>query len=112
MQAQLSLRLCGVTKNLNLSSLDLESAYNPGLASDSSRQSNLAPKQCRHGKHTRREQGQTQCGLLRKAMTNPDNILKNRGVILLTKVYIVKPMVFPMVMHGCESWTIIKKAEC
>ena len=60
----------------------------------------------------RREQGQTQCGLLRKAMTNPDNILKNRGVILLTKVYIVKPMVFPMVMHGCESWTIIKKAEC
>ena len=48
--------------------------------------------------------------LRRKAMTNLDSILKNRGIILLTKVYIVKAMVFPVVMYGCESWTI-KKAE-
>ena len=52
-QAQPSLRLCGVPKNLNLSGLDLGSALNPGPASDSSRQSNLEPKQCRLGKHTR-----------------------------------------------------------
>ena len=56
-QAQPSLRLCGVPENLNLSGLDLGSAYNPGPASDSSQQSNLEPKQCRQGKHTRREQG-------------------------------------------------------
>ena len=62
MQAQLSLRLCGVPEYLNLSGLDLGSAYNPGPASDSSRQSNREPKQCRQGKHTLREQGQTQCG--------------------------------------------------
>ena len=43
-------------------------------------------------------------------MTNPDSILKNREVTLPTKVYIVKAMVFPVVMHGYESWTI-KKAE-
>ena len=49
-------------KYLNLSGLDLGSAYNPGPASDSSQQSNLEPKQCRQGKHTLREQGQTQCG--------------------------------------------------
>ena len=42
-----------------MSGLDLGSAYNPGPASDSSQQNNLEPKQCRHGKHTRREQGQT-----------------------------------------------------
>ena len=44
-------------------------------------------------------------------MTNLDNILKNRDITLTTKVYIVKAMVFPVVMYGCESW-IIKKAEC
>ena len=53
---------CGVPKYLNLSGLDLGNAYNPGLASDSSRQSKLEPKHCRQGKHTRHEQGQTQCG--------------------------------------------------
>ena len=47
----------------------------------------------------------------RKAMTNLDSILKHREIILLTKVHIVKAMVFPVVMYGCESWTI-KKAEC
>ena len=43
-------------------------------------------------------------------MTNLDNILKNREITLLTKVCLVKAMVFPLVMYGCESWTI-KKAE-
>ena len=57
MQAQSSLRLCGVPKNLNLSSFDLGSALNPEPASDSAWQSNLEPEQCRLGKHTRREQG-------------------------------------------------------
>ena len=47
----------------------------------------------------------------RKAMTYLDSILKSRDITLLTKVYLVKPMVFPVVMDGCESWTI-KKAEC
>ena len=46
----------------------------------------------------------------RKAMTNLDNILKNRDITLPTKVCLVKAMVFPVVMYGCESWTI-KKAE-
>ena len=47
------------------------------------------------------------CLLLgRKAVTNLDNILKNRDITLLTKVHIVKAMVFPVVMYGCESWTI------
>ena len=46
----------------------------------------------------------------RKAMTNLDSILKSRDVTLLTKVRIVKAMVFPVVMYGCESWTI-RKAE-
>ena len=46
----------------------------------------------------------------RKAMTNLDSILKSRGITLLTNVHIVKAMVFPVVMYGCESWTI-KKAE-
>ena len=46
----------------------------------------------------------------RKAMTNLDNILKNRDITLLTKIRIVKAMVFPVVMYGCESWTI-RKAE-
>ena len=52
------------------------------------------------------------CLLLgRKVMTNLDNILKSRDISLPTNVHIVKAMVFPVVMCGCESWTI-KKAEC
>ena len=52
------------------------------------------------------------CLLLgRKAMTKLDSILKSRDVTLSTKVHLIKAMVFPVVMHGCESWTI-KKAEC
>ena len=52
------------------------------------------------------------CLLLgRKAMTNLDSLLKSRNITLPTKVHIVKAMVFPVVMYGCESWTI-KKAEC
>ena len=47
----------------------------------------------------------------RKAMTNLDSILKSRDITLLTKVRLVKAMVFPVVMYGCESWTI-KKGEC
>ena len=47
----------------------------------------------------------------RKVMTNPDGILKSRDITLPTKIHLVKAMVFPVVMHGCESWTI-KKAEC
>ena len=47
----------------------------------------------------------------RKAMTNLDSVLKSRGITLLTKVCIVKAMIFPVVMYGCESWTV-KKAEC
>ena len=47
----------------------------------------------------------------RKAMTNPDSILKSRDITLPTKVCILKSMVFPIVMYGCESWTM-KKAEC
>ena len=46
----------------------------------------------------------------RKAMTNPDSILKSRDITLPTKVHLVKAMVFPLVIYGCESWTI-KKAE-
>ena len=49
--------------------------------------------------------------LVRKAVTNLDSILKSRDITLLTKVHLVKAMVFPVVMHGCECWTI-KKAEC
>ena len=47
----------------------------------------------------------------RKVMTNLDSILKNRNITLPTEVCLIKPMVFPVVMYGCESWTI-KKAEC
>ena len=51
------------------------------------------------------------CLLLgRKVMTNLDSTLKSRDITLRTKVHLVKPMVFPVVMYGCESWTI-KKAE-
>ena len=46
-----------------------------------------------------------------KAVTNLDTILKSRDITLLTKVDLVKAMVFPVVMYGCESWTV-KKAEC
>ena len=46
----------------------------------------------------------------RKAVTNLDSILKSRDITLLTKVHLVKAMVFPIVMYGCESWTM-KKAE-
>ena len=52
------------------------------------------------------------CLLLgRKVMTNLDSILKSRDITLPTKVHLVKAMVFPVVMYGCESWTV-KKAEC
>ena len=47
----------------------------------------------------------------RKAMTNLDSVLKSRDITLSTKVHIVKAMVFPVVIYGCENWTI-KKAEC
>ena len=51
------------------------------------------------------------CLLLgRKVMTNLDSILKSRGITLPTKVHLVKAMIFPVAMYGCESWTI-KKAE-
>ena len=52
------------------------------------------------------------CLLLgRKVMTNLDSILKSRDITLPTEVHLVKAMVFPVVMYGCESWTV-KKAEC
>ena len=47
----------------------------------------------------------------RKVMTNLDSILKSRDITLPTNVHLVKAMVFPVVMYGCESWTV-KKAEC
>ena len=47
----------------------------------------------------------------RKVMTNLDSIFKSRDITLPTKVHLVKAMVFPVIMYGCESWTI-KKAEC
>ena len=47
----------------------------------------------------------------RKAMINLDSVLKSRDITLPTKVNLVKAMVFPVVMYGCESWTV-KKAEC
>ena len=56
--------------------------------------------------------GIKRCLLLgRKVMTNLDNILKSRDITLQTKVRLVKALIFPVVMYGCESWTI-KKAEC
>ena len=52
------------------------------------------------------------CLLLgRKALTNIDSVLKSRDITLPTKVFLVKAIVFPVVMSGCESWTL-KKAEC
>ena len=47
----------------------------------------------------------------KESMTNLDSIFKSRDITLLTKVHLVKAMVFPVVMYGCESWTV-KKAEC
>ena len=49
--------------------------------------------------------------LRRKVMTNLDSILKSRDITLSTKLHLVKAMVFPVIMYGCESWTV-KKAEC
>ena len=52
------------------------------------------------------------CLLLgRKAITNLNRVLKSRNITLLTKVCIIKAMIFPVVMYGCENWTI-KKVEC
>ena len=52
-----------------------------------------------------------QCLFLgRKAMTNLDSVIKSRDITLLTKVHLVKAMIFPVIVYGCESWTI-KKAE-
>ena len=48
----------------------------------------------------------------RKAMTNLDSILKSREITLTTKVHLVKAMVFPVVMYGCESWTTKKAEHC
>ena len=50
-------------------------------------------------------------GKLWKVMTNLDSVFKSRDITLPTKVHLVKDMVFPVVMYGCESWTV-KKAEC
>ena len=61
-QAQPSLRLCGAPENLSLSGFGLGSARNSMPSLDSSRQSSQEPEQCRRGKHTHRERGQTQCG--------------------------------------------------
>ena len=62
--------------------------------------------------HGNRSHEIKRCLLLgRKAMTNLDSIFKSRDVTLLTKVCLLKAMVFPVVMYGCESWTV-KKAEC
>ena len=47
----------------------------------------------------------------KKVMTNLDSMFKSRDITLLTKVHLVKAVVFPVVMYGCESWTV-KKAEC
>ena len=51
------------------------------------------------------------CSLEKKAMPNPESIFKSLDITLPTKVHLVKAMVFPVVMYGCDSWTI-KKAEC
>ena len=48
----------------------------------------------------------------RKVMNNLDNIFKSRDVTLPTNIHLIKVMVFPVVMYGCESWTIKKKAKC
>ena len=58
-----------------------------------------------------RSEMKRQLFLGRKAMTNPDSVLKSRDIALLRNVFLVKAMVFPAVMYGCESWTI-KKGGC
>ena len=69
---------------------------------------------CSHVKRSKKEfkkKRSKRCLLLRrKVMTNLDSILKSRDITLQTKVRLVKAMVFPVVMYGCESWTV-KKAE-
>ena len=66
--------------------------------------SNILGGDCSHEIKTRLLLG-------RKVMTNLDSILKSRDITLPTKIHLVKAMVFPVVMYGCESWTA-KKAEC
>ena len=111
-------RACFLFPLQSLSSppLKLDTAFNSPLASEKhfflfvkSHLSSLGSKitvdgDCSH---------ETKIHLLlgRKAMTNLDSILKSRGMTLPTKVHIVKTMIFPVVMCGCESWTI-KEAEC
>ena len=67
---------------------------------------------CRHKikRHFLKKKKKRHLLLRRKATTNLDSVLKSRDISLPTKVYLVKAMVFPVVMYGCESWTI-KKAE-
>ena len=69
----------------------------------------LGSKITADGDRTHEIKGQLLLG--RKAMTNLDSILKSRDITLPTKVCLVKAIVFPVVVYGCESWTI-KKAEC
>ena len=69
----------------------------------------LGPKLPADGDHSHEIKRRLLLG--RKAMANLDSILKSRDITLSTKVHLVKAMVFPVVMYGCESWTI-KKAEC
>ena len=47
----------------------------------------------------------------RKTMTNLDSLLKSRDIILLTRIRVVKAMIFPIVMYGCESWTIMRQSD-
>ena len=70
-----------------------------------------SPLNCKEIPSVHSEGEQSWVFLGRKVMTNLDNILKSRNITLLTKVRLVKAMVFPVVMYGCESWTV-KKAEC
>ena len=69
----------------------------------------LGPKITADGNHSHEIRRRLLLG--RKAMTNLDSVLKSRDISLLTKVRIIKATVFPVVMYGCESWTV-KKAEC
>ena len=68
-----------------------------------------APKSLQDGDCSREIKRQLLLG--RKVMTKLDSIFKSRDITLTTKVRLVKAMVFPVVMYGCESWTV-KKAEC
>ena len=80
-----------------------------GNNGNSERLFSWAPKSLRF--HVCRHKIKKRLLLGRKAMTNLDSVLKSRDITLPTKVHLVKAMVFPVVMYGCESWTI-KKAEC